>query len=153
MEELYNIIEDILQEDGKGETNIIIMGNWNSAVADKSGRNVVGPQGLGRRNQSGQMLVDFSDRNKLVILNILFKTPKRRLYIWKTPGDRSRQQWDYINVMHRFRKSVKDVQVMRGTDIDSDHNLLVGNICTKLKKIMKSQKGKPRWDLQKLYFR
>jgi hypothetical protein len=27
MEELYNIIEDILQEDGKGETNIIIMGN------------------------------------------------------------------------------------------------------------------------------
>ena len=75
------IIEDILEEDGKGKTNTIIMGDWNSAVADKSWRNILGPQGLGRRNQSGQMLVEFCDKNKLVIINILFKKPKRRLYI------------------------------------------------------------------------
>ena len=50
---------------------------------------------------------------------------------------------------HRFRNSMKDVQA----DTDSDYNLLVGNICTKLKKIMKFQKGKQRWDLQKLHFR
>ena len=60
-----SIIEDILEEDGKGETNTIIMGDWNSAVADKSCRNIVGPQGLGKRNQSGQMLVEFSDRKNL----------------------------------------------------------------------------------------
>jgi hypothetical protein len=64
------MIEDVLQEDGKGETNTIIMGDWSSAVADKSCRNIVGPQGQGRRNQSSQMLVEFSDRNKLVIINI-----------------------------------------------------------------------------------
>jgi hypothetical protein len=38
---LVLIIEDILEEDGKGETNNIIMGDWNSAVADKSCRNIV----------------------------------------------------------------------------------------------------------------
>jgi len=31
-----SIIEDILEEDRKGGTNTIIMGEWNSAVADKS---------------------------------------------------------------------------------------------------------------------
>jgi exonuclease III len=56
------IIEDILEGEGKSETNIIILGDWNIAVADKSYRNIVGPQGLGKRNQSGQMVVEFSDR-------------------------------------------------------------------------------------------
>jgi hypothetical protein len=50
---------------------------------------------------------------------------------------------------------MKDVRAMRGADTDPDYNLLVGNICTKLKKIVKFQKGgkKKRWDLQKLHFR
>jgi exonuclease III len=35
VEELYERIEDILEEDGKGDTNTIIMGDWNSVVGDK----------------------------------------------------------------------------------------------------------------------
>jgi hypothetical protein len=46
---------------------------------------------------------------------------------------------------------VKDVQPLPGADIDSDHNLLVAKICTRLKKIMRFHKRKPRWDLEKLY--
>jgi endonuclease/exonuclease/phosphatase family metal-dependent hydrolase len=79
------------------------------------------------------------------------KKPKRRLYIWKSPGDRSRYQLDYVLVKQRFRNSVKDVQTMSGADIDSDHNLLVATICTSLKKIVRIHKRKPRWDLEKLY--
>jgi len=58
---------------------------------------------------------------------------------------------DYIIVKHRFRNSVKDVQTMSGADIDSDHNLLVATICTRLKKIIRFQKRRPQWDLEKLY--
>jgi exonuclease III len=50
VEELYDIIEEILEEDGKGETHMIIMGDWNSVVGDKAQHNIVGPYGLGRRN-------------------------------------------------------------------------------------------------------
>jgi hypothetical protein len=32
---LYGVIEEILEEDGKGNTNTIIMGDWNSAVGNK----------------------------------------------------------------------------------------------------------------------
>jgi exonuclease III len=59
LEELYDVIEEILEEDGKGATNTIIMGDWNSVVGDKAHHNTAGPYGLGRRNQRGQMLINF----------------------------------------------------------------------------------------------
>jgi len=46
---------------------------------------------------------------------------------------------------------VKDVHTPPGADIDSDHNLLVAKICTRLKKIIRFQKRRPQWDLEKLY--
>jgi hypothetical protein len=59
MEELYDIIEEIVEEVGEGKTNTIIKGDWNSVVGVKSYRNVIGPRGLRRRNQRGKMFVDF----------------------------------------------------------------------------------------------
>jgi len=38
-----------------------------------------------------------------------------------------------------------------GADIDSDHNLLVAKFRTRLKKIIRFQKNRPRWDFEKLY--
>jgi hypothetical protein len=46
---------------------------------------------------------------------------------------------------------VKDAQTLPGADTNSDHNLLVAKICTRLEKIMRFHKRKPRWDLEKLY--
>jgi hypothetical protein len=45
------------------------------------------------------------------------------------------------------RKKIKT----SGADIDSEYNLLVAKICTRLNRIIKIQKGKRRWDLEKLY--
>jgi len=58
---------------------------------------------------------------------------------------------DYILVKHLFRNSLKEVQTLHGADIDSDHNLLVAKVRTRLKKIIRFQKSRPRWDLEKLY--
>jgi len=79
------------------------------------------------------------------------KKPKRRLYTWKAPGDWGRHQLDYILMKHRIRNSVKDVQTLPGADIDSDHILLVAKVCTWLRKIIRFQRSRPRWDLEKLY--
>jgi hypothetical protein len=46
---------------------------------------------------------------------------------------------------------VKDIHRLLEADIDSDHNLLVAKVSTRLKKIMQFQKRRPRWDLEKLY--
>ena len=58
-----------------------------------------------------------------------------------------------IPVKHRFRKSLKDVQTLPAADIDCHHNLLVAKFCTRLKKIIRFQKRRPQWDLEKLYVR
>jgi hypothetical protein len=151
VEELYGIIEEILKGDGKDNTNTIIMGDWNSVVGCEPYRNIVGPHGLGRKNHRPQMLINFCERNEVIVTNTWFRKPKRRLYTWKAPGDRSRHQLDYILVKHQFTNSVKDVQTLPGADIDSDHNSLVAKICTRLKKIMRFQKRRPQWDLEKVY--
>ena len=96
------------------------------------------------------MLNDFCERNGLIVTNTWFKKPKRRLYTWKAPGDWSRHQLDYILVEHRSRNGVKDVQTLPGADVDCGHSLLLAKFCTRLKKIIRFQKRKPRWDLDKL---
>ena len=46
-----------------------------------------GKFGLGVQNESGQKLIEFCQEIALVIANILFQKPKRRLYIWTSPDD------------------------------------------------------------------
>ena len=53
VDKMYNITEEILEEERKGETNTIKIGDWNSVAGDKSHRNTAGPHGLGRISQRG----------------------------------------------------------------------------------------------------
>ena len=50
VEELYGVVEEILEEDGKGAKNAIIMKNWNNVAGHKAYRNFVGSHGLRTRN-------------------------------------------------------------------------------------------------------
>ena len=74
----------------------------------------------------------------------------RNLYTWKAP-DQIWHHLDYILVKHRFWCSMKNEQTLPGSATHSDQKLLVAKICTRYKKIIKFQKGKPQWDLENLY--
>ena len=75
---MYDTIEEILEEDGKGDTNVIILGDWNSVVGDETYRNIVGSHGLGRWNHRGQTLFDFCERNGLMVQEAKKKTTHGR---------------------------------------------------------------------------
>jgi len=64
---LYDTIEEILEEDGKGDTNTIIIEDWYNVVGDESYRNIVGPHGQGSKNHVGQMLINLCGRNGLIV--------------------------------------------------------------------------------------
>ena len=65
----------------------------------------------------------------------------RRRYTWKSPGDRYRNQIDFILVRERFRNSVKQARSYPGADIASDHNPVLVKLNVKLKKNKRSTKG------------
>ena len=89
IEKLYEEINEILHQEGRGQVNAIVMGDFNSIVGDESTDKVVGPFGLGRRNERGKMLIDFCKQHDLVVMNTWFKKRKTKLYTWKSPGDRT----------------------------------------------------------------
>jgi hypothetical protein len=57
------------------------MGDWNSVVGDESYRNIVGLHGLGRKNHRDQMLINFYEKNGLIVTNTWFRKPKMRLHM------------------------------------------------------------------------
>ena len=57
----------------------------------------------------------------------------------------------WTTYMWNIGKSINIMQKLRGAGIYCDSNWLDAKICIRLKKIMKFEKGKPRWNLENLY--
>ena len=130
----------------KSQDVIIIMGDFNVKVGNERVDEVVGDHGLGQRNERRERLIDWVRMHDMIIGNIWFKYHPRKLWTWKSPGDNSKNQIDYITTNKRFRNSLLTVKTMPGADYYTDHVLLFGNIRVKLKKIQKAP-GNTKLDL------
>ena len=51
IEKLYEEISEILHQEGRGQVNAIVMGEFNSIVGEESTDKVVGPFGLGKEKK------------------------------------------------------------------------------------------------------
>ncbi|KAG8234778.1 hypothetical protein J437_LFUL006610 [Ladona fulva] len=51
----------------KGDANLFVMGDWNAVVGEGVDGRVVGPYGLGARNERGDRLVEFCTNHHLVV--------------------------------------------------------------------------------------
>ena len=71
---------------------------------------VVGDFGLGAKNERGDKWVDWCESWGQVIMNTHFRHHPRQLYTWRSPGDRTRNQIDYITINKRFRNSITQVK-------------------------------------------
>ena len=138
VEEFYEEVQ-LAIKNTKSCDILYVMGDFNAKVGQVKHTDIVGNHGLGERNERGERLIQFCQRNKLFITNTWFQHPPRKLYTWKSPGDIHRNQIDYIMINQRFRNSVKQVKTYPGTDINSDHNPVVMKIDIKLKIMKKNQ--------------
>ena len=59
----------------------------NAKVGSQETPGVTRKFGLGVQNEAGQRLIEFCQKNALVIANTLFQQHKRRLYTWTSPDD------------------------------------------------------------------
>ena len=93
VEQFYEDLQDLLDLTPQKEV-LSIIGNWNAKVGSQETPGVTGKFGLGIRNEAWQRLIEFCQKNTLVIANILFQQHKRRLYTWASPDGQHRNQTD-----------------------------------------------------------
>ncbi len=126
-----------------------MMGDRNAKVGLGRTGNIVSPHGLRQRNERGDRFVDWCFENEQVIANTWFRHHPRYLWTWESPGDRARNQIDYITINERFRNSIQQVKTYSEADCNSDHVPVVATVQVKPKKIRINER-KPRRHLQLL---
>ena len=126
-----------------------IIGDWNAKVGNQEIPGVIGKFGLGVQNEVGQRLIEFCQKNTLVIANTVFEQHKRRLYIWTSPDDQNPNRNDYILCSQRYRSCIQSAKIRPGADVASDHELLTARFRLKLKKVGKTTRPF-RYDLNQI---
>ena len=80
VERFYEDLQDLLELTPKKDV-LFIVGDWNEKVRSWEIPRVTGKFGLGVKNEAGQMLIEFCQKNALVIANTLFQWHKRQIHI------------------------------------------------------------------------
>ena len=120
VEWFYEDLQDLLELTPKKDV-LFIIGDWNAKEGSQETPGVTGKFGLGVRNEAGQSLIEFCQKNAWVIANPLFQQHKRRLYTWTSPDDQHQNQIDYILCSQRWRSSIQSAKTGLGADCGSDH--------------------------------
>ena len=86
VEQLYEDLQDLLELTRKKDV-LFIIGDWTAKVGSQETPGVTGKFDLGVQNEAGQRLIEFCQKNALVVANTLLQLHKRRLYTWTSPDD------------------------------------------------------------------
>ena len=103
---LKNLLELTLKKDV-----LFIIGDCNAKVRSQETPGVTGKFGLGVQNEAAQRLIEFSQKNALVIANMLFQKHKRRLYTWISPDGQHQNQINYILCRQKWRSSIQSAKI------------------------------------------
>lgn len=80
---MYEQIEDLIKMTDE-KSNVVIRGDFNALVGEQDiSSNCLGKFGLGNQNERGAKLLLFCEQFEMIIINTLFKVPKRRRCTWK----------------------------------------------------------------------
>ena len=105
VELFYEDMQDLLELTPKKDV-LFFIGDWNARVGSQETPGVTGKFGLAVQNEAGQRLIEFCQKNALVIANTLFQQ-QRSLYTWTLPDGQHRNQIDYILCSQRWRSSIQ----------------------------------------------
>ncbi|BHF70237.1 hypothetical protein SprV_0301328700 [Sparganum proliferum] len=79
---------------------LIVAGDWNGRTGpgDPTTSHLLGRFGLGSRGENGERLLNFADRNRLLVTNTCFQHRKKHLLTWYSNDGRTTSQIDYIRL-------------------------------------------------------
>ena len=104
-ERFYEDLQELLELTPQKDV-LFIIGDWNTKVGSQETLAVTGKFGLGVQNEAGQRLIEFYQKNTMVIANTLFQQHKRRHCTWTSPDGQHQNQIDYILCSQTWRSSI-----------------------------------------------
>ncbi|GFS02704.1 endonuclease-reverse transcriptase [Elysia marginata] len=152
IEQFYDDLSEIINTKKAWKDKLLVVGDFNAKVGKEREGGIVGPFGLGERDNSGSLLIEFCKKHNLFITNTWFEQKESARYTWKSPGDRYRNQIDFVLCNQRYRNSILNSKVRHGVDFWSDHEPVIITSQTRLKSITRSPaKIHPeKWNLARL---
>ena len=160
-EDSKNEVKDSFYEQLEGtvrgvpkQVKLVVLGDLNARV----GRNVtvwgdvIGKHGEAVENENGMRLLQFCAENDLGITKSWFQHKEIHKFTWECRGRNQRSIIDFCLVRGTMKSQLRDVKVVRGAEVGSDHYLLLMIIKLKMdgKKPSKSRTGSCNTRVRKL---
>ncbi|BHF85885.1 hypothetical protein SprV_1002905900 [Sparganum proliferum] len=125
---------------------LIVAGDWSGRTgpSDPTTSHLLSRFGLGSRCESGERLLNFADRNRLLVTNTCFQHRKKHLLTWYSNDGHTASQIDYILVSSRFRSWVHNSRSMCGAENGNAHGSDHILVRTRLKVHLSSAPKMPR---------
>nr|KAG5707916.1 hypothetical protein BaRGS_031647 [Batillaria attramentaria] len=147
-DDFYQQLQTVIDRGGAKDMTIL-MGDFNAKIgSDNTGyEDTMGTHGLGQMNGNGERFADFCALNQLVIGGSIF--PHKRIHkaTWRSLDHVTENQIDHICISRKFRRSWRDVRVMRGADVSSDHHLLATTLRLRLKRHTNANNTRTRYNV------
>ena len=106
----YEELNTIIKDHKKSRDQLVIMGDFNAKVGDKREQKIIGNFGLGDKSDNGERLVEFCQRQNLMISNTWFEKRENSRHTWTSPDGKNKNQIDFILVSQRYRKQRQELQ-------------------------------------------
>ena len=147
LDDLYECLNELVSNFKNVSSSItLIGGDFNAKVGKRTHAEAcLGNYSRGRRNTSGQCLIDFCDTQQLLITNSCFQHPAKHQTTWEQQRKNRENntivtiynQIDYIMIPSNRRHLLSQSRSYKGTLVDSDHRLVICRLSIELYKFYK----------------
>eukprot|EP00794_Sanderia_malayensis_P021165 gene21165-23243_t len=132
LDHLYTDLGILIPELTKAASLVLIASDFNAKIGKRSGiETCLGKYSRGKRNNSGQTLVDFCNIHDLFISNSAFQHPARHITTWEFSREVNNKvihiynQIDYIICPENRKHTLIDARSYSGTKVNSDHRMVI----------------------------
>jgi len=132
----------------------ILLGDFNAQIGrERKFRKTVGLYPAHRMtNKNGMRLIQLCQQFNMKISSTSFNKKPKKQKTWRSPISQLGEfQIDHVAISYDFQKEIRDIQVRRGANIDSDHYLTRVQVqFTPKRKAPRTPPVIPKFDLQRI---
>ncbi|XP_050561583.1 uncharacterized protein LOC126912619 [Spodoptera frugiperda] len=123
IEEFYDLLNRACDEH-RG-TWMMVIGDFNAKIGSalpSDNYNILGPHGIGHRNDRGTRLIQFASSQNLNINNTFFYKKPHRRWTWFSPDGHTKNEIDFS--LSSTKQIVTNIEVLNNFKFSSDHRPL-----------------------------